>query len=186
MKLNFKPIQAIQAVRENARKFNDLSADEKSRFSNAILQWQSALYPKTIKTRNWYIGFSIATFALAAYGVITNAWSFSVAVIVAAGVYYYLNQDEPPVIDVVISDVGVKIGGRVYTYGELKTFWVDYQPPHHQALHFVLKNDFKQEITVQIHQQNPSEIRRILTRYLPEWEDRSKTFQESLTHFLGL
>lgn len=176
----------MQAFKERSKTYEDLNNAEKEHFKSPILTWTSSLYPAAQKTKGWYIGLFVVTALFALYGILTNAWSFSVVIIVAAGVYYYLNEQDVPVVDVVISDLGILIGRRVFPFSDLKTFWIDYNPPFHKELHLILKNEYKHEIIVSIHALNPSELRRILTRYLPEWEDRKKTFSENLTHFLGL
>jgi hypothetical protein len=181
-----RPVKVIQALKERSKSYSELSAAEKNHFLEPLLSWKSPLYPTTQKTKGWYIGLFTVTGLLALYAIVTNAWSFAVVIVVAAGVYYYLNEQEVPIVDVAISDIGFLIGTRVFNFGDVKTFWLDYRPPFHKELHLILKNEYRQDIIISIHGMNPSELRRILTRYLPEWEEREKTFTENITHFLGL
>jgi len=180
------PKKIISSYKERAKKFKDLDEEEKTHYDQSLMQWQTTLYPSFDKSKRWYIVAGIITTALVIYGIATNQWTFSVVVLITAGVYYYLTHEETPVIEVKVSDIGIKIGERVYPYTDIRTFWIEYNPPYFQNLHLVSKNEYKQEITAQIHGINPSELRRVLTRYLPEWTEREKTFTESISQILGL
>lgn len=184
MKLGFKKI--VSAYKEKAKRFNELSPEDKTHYDAALLSWSSHLNQEYERGGKWYLLGGIGILLLAAYGILTNQWTFSVALIVFAGVYYFVSHQETPTIDVKVSDIGIKVGKRVYPYTELKTFWIEYNPPYFQNLHLIPDNQYKPEITVQIHQVNISDLRRILSRYLPEWKERKKTVSETIIQSLGL
>ncbi len=178
--------KAVEAYKEKAKLYSELDEHQKKHYENPEMKWECFLYPEYIRTKKWYAGAITAVVLLVIYGLATNSWTFSIVVLITAGVYYYLHSDDTPVIEIKISDIGLKVGQRVYPFTDLKTFWIDYQPPNHQTLNLVNKNQYKEEVSVQMHGQNPSEVRRILTQYLPEWEEREKNLTESLTNFIGL
>jgi len=180
------PIKIFSAYREHARKFNDLTALEKDKYDNAILEWQSHLNQDYERGDKWYLYAGAVLLGLIIYGIVTNQWSFSVALLVFGGVYYFVTHQETPVIKVKLTSDGLKIGERVYPFTEIKTFWIEYNPPYFQNLHLVLKNSYKQEITVQVHQVNIADLRTVLSRYLPEWKERNKSFTESIIQSFGL
>lgn len=175
------------AYKEKAKQFKDLNPDQKQHFKkNRLLSWKTYLYPQYKKNTIWYIITAIIVILLALYGILTNSWTFSVVVIMGAGVYYTIHAQDNPLIEVVVSDMGIKVGTRVYPYTDIATFWLDYNPPYVSDLHLVLKNKYKQDITIQIHGVNPTNIRIALSRFLPEWEEREKNLGESITNLLGL
>ena len=180
------PAKIFKALKEKSKQFSELSAGEKQHFTNPLVTWESPLYPSTIKNTNWYLGLFSATAILAIYGFLSNSWTFSVAIVIAAGVYYYLNEQDVPIVQVSVSEFGILVGNFVYPFSEIKTFWIAYNPPYHKELRIVLKNEYKPEVVISIHAINPTELRSVLTKYLPEWEEREKSFSENLTHFLGL
>lgn len=176
----------VSAYKEKAKTIKELTAQEKAYFNDPIMAWQSHLYPEYHKSKYWYIGGAVITILLAAYGIYTNSWTFSVAVIIAAGVYYYIDSEKTPVIDIKIADIGIQVGERIYPYTDLKTFWIEKRAPFYEALHLVHKNQYKQEITIQTHGVNDTDLRKVLNGFLPEWEERKKKFSESLSDALGL
>lgn len=184
----FKKFKDISgSYKEKAKLYKELNAKEQKRFELAPqLSWKTYLYPAYEKGKYWYVLAIIAVLGFAAYGVLTNSWTFSVVVLITAGVYYYIHSQDNPVIEVVVTDVGIRVGERVYRYTDLKTYWIDYNPPYVQDLHLVLRNDLKQDITIQMHGPNPTEVRTVLSQYLPEWEERQKNFTESITNVMGL
>lgn len=179
--------QALSGYKEKAKQYSELTEEQKQHFeNNALLSWPTYLYPEYEKSKRWYIGAIALISVLVIYGILTNSWTFSVGVLVTAGVYYYLHSQDNPVIPVIISDIGVRVGSRVYAYTEIKTFWIDYYPPLVQDLHLVLKTEFKQDVTIQLHGPNPTEIRKVLSAYMPEWEEREKNVTESIINIFGL
>lgn len=176
-----------KAYKEKAKEFKDLSTEQKEHFkTRTLIGWKTYLYPNYKKTTAWYLITFVIVFLLAAYGIWSNAWTFSVVVIIAAGVYYTIHAQENPIIEVKISDIGLKVGARFYPYTDIATFWLDYNPPYASDLHLVLKNKHKQDITIQFHKIDPAIIRKALGAYLPEWEEREKNLGESITNLFGL
>lgn len=184
----YKKLKEIKsAYKSKAKQFSDLTNEQKEHFKTfKLLSWQTYLYPRYQKSKAWYVFTLLLVVALAAYGILTNSWTFSVVVIIAAAVYYASDSQENPLIEVIVSDMGVKVGNRVYPYTEIGTFWIDHNPPYVNDVHLVMKNQYKQDITIQIHNVNPSQIRLVLSKYLPEWKEREKNLGESITNALGL
>jgi len=180
------PFKMISAYKDQAKKYRDLSAAEQKAYNDPILEWSSYLNQEFHKTSRWYFYASLILAALVVYGLLTNQWSFSAALLVCAGVYYYVTHTKGPIIEVKLSETGLQVGERVYPFTDLRTFWVEYNPPYSQYLHLVLKNTYKQDISVQIHQVEVTQLRTILSRYLPEWKEREKSFTEHLAQTLGL
>ena len=178
--------QLVGSLRESAKKIQELDAAEKSKFENGLLNWTAPSFVRYQRNRAWYITAAILVFLLVLAAVWTGSPTFAIAILTFAVVYIVVNQDDPKQIQVGISTAGIRFGSRVYPYNQIKTFWIEYDPPYYQSLHVVLKNKMKEEITINFHGINPSLIREVLTKYLPEWEEREKTFTENITRTLGL
>ena len=175
-----------ESFKEKAKRFEDLSTEQRTHYDNSILDWSSHLAQDFERSPRWYLVGTIALGLLVAYSLFTGQWTFGVALTVFAGVYYYILIQETPTIQIKVSDIGIKVGKRVYPYTDLKTFWVEYNPPYFQNLHLITKNRFKPEISIQIHQINVSELRKVLTRYLPEWTEKQSSLTDNITQSLGL
>ncbi|MBI4414887.1 MAG: hypothetical protein HY566_01455, partial [Candidatus Kerfeldbacteria bacterium] len=55
-----------------------------------------------------------------------------------------------------------------YSYKDLATFWVVYEPPEVKRLFFTFKSSIRPHLAVPIEDQNPVAIRKTLQRYITE------------------
>lgn len=184
--MKFNPSKIVQSLQERAKRFEDLTKEQKTHYDNALLSWSSHLAQDFHRSSRWYMIAGALVGMLVIYSLFTGQWTFAAALTVFAGVYYYISVQETPTIQVKVSDIGIKVGSRVYPYTDLKTFWIEYNPPYFQNLHLISKNRFKPEISVQIHQINITELRTLLTRYLPEWTEKQSSLTDNITQSLGL
>ncbi|MBP7819297.1 hypothetical protein KA036_00480 [Candidatus Gracilibacteria bacterium] len=164
----------------------DLSEKLANELERPLLAWQAPQYIRTHKPVWWYVAASMLVLGLFFYGIWSGGWTFSVAVVLFAGVYYIFLDQEPPVYEVKITEMGVRFGRKFYPYSMFKTFWVDYHLPHTRDLHLIPNNNYKYELTINLMEQNPVEVKAVLRRFLPEWVDRRKTFTESIIKISGL
>ena len=164
-----------------------LAEEQLSHFDFPILAWNSTAFNDYHRPKNWYIVIGVLMFLLIASGIFLGSPTFAIAVIVFAMVYVFINtstKNKP--YQILISDVGIKFGDKIYGYNQIKTFWIEYEPPYYQSLHIVLNGDFTQDLTINFHGINPSEIRSVLSSYLPEWEERKLSLSEQIIRYLGL
>jgi hypothetical protein len=174
------------AFSNEAKAVNTLSQQEKLALQEPLLAFKSTSFVKYKKNKSWYIVLGVVAILLVLAGIWTGSSTFPIAVLVFALVYLSVNKEDPSNIDFAVSKIGIQVGTRFYAFTELRTFWIEYDPPYYQAIHFVHKNKYKEETTVQFHGVNPATIREVLVNFLPEWEERQKTLAEKLTRFLGL
>jgi hypothetical protein len=182
--VDFKKL--AQALKKESKSQNSLSEAELTHFDTPLLVWKAPSFIKYNRNKSWYITAFSLLFILVSTALFLGSPTFAIAIIVFAMVYGFVSQDEPEMINVLISDVGVKYGNSTYSYTDFKTYWIEYDPPYYQSLHLVFKKNLKEELTIHFHGLNPSELRLILTNYLPEWEEREKNFTENITRLLGL
>lgn len=174
------------AFSNEAKLVNSLSSTERQQFEAPLLAFKSTSFVKYNKNKSWYIVLGVIVVALVVLGILNGSSTFPIAVLVFTLVYLYVNQEDPADIDFALSKTGIQVGTRFYAFTDLRTFWIEYDPPYYQAIHFVHKNKYKEEITVQFHGVNPANIREVLVNFLPEWEERQKTLAEKLTRLFGL
>jgi hypothetical protein len=169
-----------------AKKLSELNSEELGHYSNFLLKWNAASFIKFQRTKSWYITTTLLMIGLIIVAILLSSPTFAISILVFSMVYVYLTQEDPEAVEVIISDIGIVFGRKVYPFTEIKTFWIEYQPPAYQSLHLVLKKEFTEEITINFHGVNPTDIRTVLAQFLPEWEEREKNLTENLTRILGL
>ncbi|MBI4994607.1 hypothetical protein HZC21_03115 [Candidatus Peregrinibacteria bacterium] len=155
-------------------------------FEKAVFTWSAPEYIYHKKTALWFIVAGFVAIALVIYGLMTNGWTFSVAIIVFAGTYYSFYKHAPQNVEVKISRVGVKIGRHLFPYGKLKSFWIVYDPPLVKRLYLRTTSRLHPDIFISLQHADPSKIRSILKEHILEKENGSEPFADALVRAFKL
>lgn len=165
---------------------NQLSPQQKHAFEHGIISWKAPSYVAHEKTWRWYLVAGIILSGLLIYAVISESWTFAVALITAAYIYIYTHQTPPKEQDIIISEIGIKEGNHYFPYSKIKGFWVIYEPPYVKQLHLIVDNRSISEFTIQLGDQDPAEVRNFLCSQIQEYEGKEETFLDLLTRRLKL
>lgn len=102
---------------------------------------------------------------------ISGFWSGNyvfVLLLVLFALTFYLVGRHPQAVRCTVSVDGVTVGRTFYPYGELKCFWIIYQPPEVKTLYLEFTNLLKPRLPIPLEDQNPVSIRHYLMDYIPE------------------
>ncbi|MBI5412899.1 hypothetical protein HZA42_00945 [Candidatus Peregrinibacteria bacterium] len=155
-------------------------------FENAILGWKAPEYTRHEKSALWFVIAAAVAIGLVIYGLATDGWSFSLAIIVFCGTYYLIHRKTPPIVEVKISKIGVKIGRHLFSYSGLEGFWIAYDPPFLKRLYLKMEAKFKPDVFVSIEDTDPVEVRKILLGHTNEISGKHEPFADTLVRLLGL
>ncbi|MFA4891629.1 MAG: hypothetical protein WC604_04785 [Candidatus Gracilibacteria bacterium] len=173
-----------KALKKEAKRLSSYRGE--TAYDKGIITWTSPEYLKHRKGWVWYVIF-LAIFLGGTYlAYIYDAWTFAVALAVFAIVYLILDKSHPRKIKIVLSDIGIKVGNKVYQYNRIKAFWIVYNPPFHQTLNIKVYNEFVEEIAIQLGGQDPNEVYTVLSKRLPELEGKEPGLLENLSKILKL
>lgn len=149
-------------------------------YDRAVISWTAPEYVKFKKGILWYLIFATIFLGGAVVAYIYSSWTFSLVLLAFCASYLVFDQKKPKNVRVILSDVGIKVGDRVYQYGRIRTFWVIYNPPFAKSLNIRVHNEFLVDIEIQLGDQDPGEICEFLSRKLPELEGKTESV---LKHF---
>lgn len=155
-------------------------------FDNAILNWKAPEYLHQEKTTLWFVIAAAVAIGLVIYGLATDGWSFSLAIIVFCGTYYLIHRKTPPIVEVKISKIGIKIGRHLFPYSGLAGFWIAYDPPFLKRLYLRIEAKFKPDVFVSIEDMDPVEIKKTLLVHTHEISGKHEPFADTLVRILGL
>lgn len=142
-------------------------------YGQVLNAWHAPEYIKQEKSLTWIITSLVIGLALITASVLMRNYLMIIVVILFGVVIYILHKKEPLMLDIAITERGVKIGEKFYRYKELEEFWIIYDPPV-KTLNLKTKQSFFAEISLQLADRNPTEIREILLDYLDENEDKDE------------
>ena len=124
--------------------------------------------------------------SLIVWGIFSHSTVFSVVVLLLAGVFYLTHKKQPREIDAAITGLGIVFGDEFYPFVDVRKFWILYDPPEVKTLNLLLKKGTVREVQIELQNQDPSEVRAILTGEIEEWSDRVETLSEVLIRILKL
>lgn len=155
-------------------------------YGKELLSWRAPEYEKQEKSRGWFITVSLIGAALVVGSIIMRNYLMIILIALFAIVIYILHKKEPLMLNIVVTNKGVKIGEKFYLYKDLDNFWIIYDPPI-KTLNFKTSRNFFPEISIQIEDEDPVEIREILLSYLDEDEEKDEeSTADKLTRILKI
>lgn len=156
-------------------------------FDKALITWRAPEYTHHEKSTFWFLVAGVIAFLLVLYGLATEGgWTFSIAVIVFAGSYYLFYRSSPPIVEVKISKLGVKIGHHTFPMNNIRNFWITYDPPFVKKLYLRMISRFHPDIAVSLHNADPVKVHHILSPFVRELKGKGEPFSDTLLRLFRL
>lgn len=97
-----------------------------------LISWQTPEYIMEKKTPDWYWAVGIISVAIMIASILFNNILFAVFILIGTLTIFMYAKRDPDMIDIEITEEGVRAGRNVYPYSLLNSFFVDEQrdPPH--------------------------------------------------------
>lgn len=131
-------------------------------------RWTIQEYDQHQRGVLWYIFMTSAGLILVAYGLISSNFLFSLIIILSAIIIFLQSHQAPQQILFQITELGVIIGNKFYSYGELDNFYIIYNPPEIKTLFIETKSALRPMLRIPLLDENPIEVRQDLRKYLDE------------------
>lgn len=131
-------------------------------------QWTVPSYERHERGPAWYMIAIVLGLIFIVYSIIAQIFLFALVVVLVGIILYLQANQEPPSIDVAITELGVIIGDRMYRYDEFERFYLVYRPPEVKTLYLDTKKMLRPNIPLSLDDENPLAIRDTLRQYIPE------------------
>src|SRR5688572_24816113 len=92
--------------------------------TNILLEWQAASRPDHVRSEKWYVGAGALCAVMIAYGIFTGAWALSLIFAFIPALYYMLRNQGHKKHCLRVRKTGLEFDERIYSWGELKEFWI--------------------------------------------------------------
>jgi hypothetical protein len=124
---------------------------------------------------------------LVGYAVLTQNFLFALMVILFAVIVFLSHVRAPQMLDFVITDRGVLVNRRFYSFTDLSSFWIISQPPFINNIYFDFQSTGRQPLSIPLDGQDPAEVRGILAEFLAEdGEKKEEPLSDLLWRMLKL
>ncbi len=150
------------------------------------LEWKAPEFINHYRGAKWFLIAGILTILLIGYAIYSGSATMAIVFIVLAGVYYLTHNQEPKIINIKITDLGIYAGDDYHPFNEINSFWINYHPPYVHNLTLRLSDKSRTKVVIQLDVQNPVEVRKTLAREIPEVEGEHESVMEMLIRLLRL
>ncbi|HNX11038.1 MAG TPA: hypothetical protein PKI61_02760 [bacterium] len=156
-----------------SKKNKKLAAKEAS-LNPEKMAWQIKDYEHRGHNKKWYLIAGAVGIALIVYAIFTHNYLFGLLIVMAGTLVYFLDQQEPLIIDFSVSGSGIHFGPRLIPYERLKDFAVVFRPDDNiKTLYLNYKNTARRRLSIPLNGTDPLILRRFLLKYLNEDLDRT-------------
>jgi len=143
-----------------------LSADTIT--GDVIHEWTIQEYDQHERGAWWYILMISFGLVLVAYGLWTQNFLFSLIIFLAAIILFLQSHQMPSQVSFRITELGIMVGNRFYSYTELDQFYIIYNPPEVKMLFIEPKSNFRPTLRIPLLDEDPVTVRQTLLEFLEE------------------
>lgn len=164
---------------ENSNLQKESEIEIRKEIPSYYISWEAPEYLHFEKTRAWSLTLFAIGLALGAIFVAMSNYSGAVVIALAVFVVYLFGHRIPKYLDHKITPIGIDIGGRIFLFDDLQSFWILYHPPVKELI-LRSKKTLMPLIHLQLDYADPNKIRDVLLDFLPEKEE-----EEPLSHIIA-
>ncbi len=152
-----------------------------------LISWE---FPERIRYERgtlWYIIAITLGTGLLIYAVISANFLFALIVLLFALIFYVNTVMPPKNMRLTITEDGIEMGREFFPFTDLSSFWFIYEPPVVKNLYLGLKNSLRQQISADLADTDPNEVRVVLSRYIREdFTKDEESMSEVVSRFLKI
>jgi len=150
-------------------------------FGEVLFGWEINEYEQHERDKRWYILMGVLSFFLLLYAVLTANYLFALVLVLFGVILFLQDMKEPVRLPFAITETGIILGNRYYSFSELQNFWIIYDPPMVKNLYFSTNNVLKHRLSVPLMDSDPIPIRDYLLEFLEEnLEEEEEPLSEKL------
>ncbi len=148
------------------------------------LEWTDFEYTHKQKNADWFWYIASGALLITVIAILLRNFLFAILVITATFAIVLLSIKKPRELKFSINTLGVKAGADFYSYKEINSFWINYNPPTKKELIIKPKKKISQHIKIPLGNIDPNTAREFLIKILPE-KEHEETLTETIIERLG-
>ena len=142
--------------------------NDSSLIGQTLHEWTIQEYEQHQRGTAWYIIMFILGTFLVVFSLLKGNFLFALVIMLFAIILFLQTKQAPLQLVFRITDLGVIVGNRFYSYSELDSFYFIYQPPQVKTLYFETKSAFRPLLPIPLLDVNPLDVRTSLLEFLSE------------------
>lgn len=148
--------------------------DQKTILGEVLHEWTIQEYEQHERGVRWYIIMIIVGLGMVFYGVLSGNFLFALIIILFAIILFLQSHQTPPQVRFQITELGVVVGNRFYSYLEFSGFYIIYNPPEVKTLYLETISSWRPKLIIPLLDINPIEVKHTLREFLPEHTEKEE------------
>jgi hypothetical protein len=133
-----------------------------------LYSWQAPEFEVYEKSRTWYIVGTVFILTMVTYAAFTNGPVMAITFILLGIMGYIYSQKDPRVITFSITSKGVLADKEFYSYENIFSFWIFYEPTHTKTISLHTKASVFPFVHIPIQDEDPVKLRELLLKNIQE------------------
>jgi hypothetical protein len=151
---------------------------------DVMMSWKTLEFEMFERDKKWYMMILGILILIVAYAIFTNSLIMAITFILIGVLgYIYINK-EPRELDFMLTKDGVVVGKEIYSFRNLKSFWIFYEPEI-RVISIHTQSYLNPYLHIPLADEDPKKVREILSKYIAE-EKHEPGMLEILDRFLKL
>ncbi|MBI4709455.1 MAG: hypothetical protein HY764_04625 [Candidatus Portnoybacteria bacterium] len=148
------------------------------------LEWEAPEFENPEKGHWWFIIVGIVALAVFTIALLMSNFIFALLIVISVFIIFVFALKKPKIVKFKIDGSGIMIDEKLLSYRDLRSFWIFYDPPHIKELSIKSKKWLMTLIKIPLEQEDPSQIREALIKFIPE-EEQEQSLIDVITRRIG-
>ncbi len=148
-----------------------------------IIRWEAPQHTHPTRGKAWYIITTLVIAGLFGYSLLTQAWTFTLLIVVLGAWYWKGHRVQLPPKHMRIWKRGFALNDDYYDWGQCTGYWI-LRTKDYTELHIDKRNGG--EVKIQTGDLNPYQIQEVMASYLPEEADRREHLLDTIIRICKL
>ena len=146
--------------------------------------WAAPEFEKREKSPAWFLIIGVFALVIFAVALLMKNFIFAILILLAVFAVFIYAIKEPRLAHFKIDSSGIAIDEKLYSYAELDSFWIFYEPGAPKELSIKCKKWLTPLIKISIKDRDPIAIRQALSQFIPE-EKQEESLADIIARSIG-
>ena len=150
-----------------------------------LLSWSAPTQAAVQRTWRWYAGAGTAAGLLLLYSIWTQAWTFTLLIILLSIIYAWSMRKETPIKTISIGEYGIQLGQDFIGWNDCAGYWL-LQGKDYVELHLERQSGKPRSSKILVGTVDIQDIRAALSAYTNEFTDRIERPLDTFSRLLKI
>lgn len=144
-----------------------------------LLSWTAPEYVKNERSWIFVVLSIVIAVGVLVYSIFTKDWFIIPIDIITLFFVLFYRQNDPKEVKYEITQLGLYIDGKLYSYNEIHSYWL-VLTNNHKILNIIFKKKYLPQLSIILYGVDPVDLRVKLSQFVPEQEERTESFLEKI------